>query len=64
MLATFTTTRTGREIRVTSSGSVPGWKVQLSGIGGVSAEGGSVTPDPLGVIVRAEAGTVVLTLDA
>jgi alpha-D-xyloside xylohydrolase len=63
VLATFTTTRSGRTIRVTSSGTVNGWRVQLSGIGRVSAEGGAATPDPLGVVVRADGDTVVLTLD-
>jgi alpha-D-xyloside xylohydrolase len=63
VLATFTTSRSGREIRVTCSSAVKGWMVQLSGVAGAAVEGGSITADPLGVIARAEGETVVLTLD-
>jgi len=66
-LATFTTTRSGRTIRVVASGSgeagaTEGWRVQLSGVEDVRAEGGVASPDPLGVVVRADGDTVVLTL--
>jgi alpha-D-xyloside xylohydrolase len=55
----FVTHRHGDDVRIEAQGPPSGWQVQMMGIRElVAVTGGTVAPDPAGVLVRASGATV------
>jgi len=60
--AVFSTACDGIRLRVEAADAPPGWRVQLAGVEHAEADGGTVVPDPLGVIVESSGPTVTITV--